>query len=65
MGKAIKYSEDFKKESVQIYLQGDESATAVAKALGVDRHTLYSWIRQFNNGIVVDEIKMCINKKTI
>lgn len=53
MNKAIRYDDSFKKEAVHMYIQGDLSATAVAKKLGIDRHNFYRWIKQFNNGVVV------------
>ena len=58
MGKAIRYDDSFKKEAIRMYLQGDLTATAVAKQLGIDRHNFYKWIKEFNRGIVVSPITM-------
>jgi transposase-like protein len=58
MGKAIRYDDSFKKEAVCMYLQGDLSATATAKQLGINRHNFYKWIKEFNHGIVVTPITM-------
>ena len=58
MGKAIRYDDSFKKEAVRMYLQGDLSATAIAKQLGINRHNFYKWIKEFNHGIVVTPITM-------
>lgn len=58
MGKAIRYDDSFKKEAVRMYLQGDSSATATAKQLGINRHNFYKWIKEFNHGVVVPLITM-------
>lgn len=52
MGKSIRYSEEFKKKTVQIYLKGNISATELARNLGVHPDTVYNWIRESNNGSV-------------
>lgn len=42
---AKKYSKEFKESAVEMVLQGDRSRRAIARALGVNYHTLKDWIR--------------------
>lgn len=53
MGKQIRYTTDFKIQTVQIYLQGDVSATQLATDLGIHPHTVRHWIRDYNDGKIM------------
>lgn len=50
MGKQIRYTSEFKIQTVQLYLQGDVSATQLAIDLGIHPHTVRHWIRDYNDG---------------
>ena len=45
--KRKKYSEEFKKEAVELALSPDKQVTQVARELGVDRTVLYRWISEY------------------
>ncbi len=42
-----KYSEEFKKEAVELALSPDKQVTQVARELGVNRTVLYRWISEY------------------
>jgi len=45
--KRKKYSEEFKKEAVELALSPDKQVTQVARELGVNRTVLYRWISEY------------------
>lgn len=47
MGKQIRYSSEFKIETVQNYFKGELSATELAKNLGVHPNTVRHWIQDY------------------
>lgn len=49
MGKPIRYTSEFKKQTVQKYLQGDLSANQLALNLGIHPHTVRQWIKDYHN----------------
>lgn len=53
MAKQIRYSEEFKRQAVSTYLQGDLSCNQVSKKLHVHPNTLSTWIRRFKNSSVL------------
>ena len=44
MRRVKKYPEEYKKESVRIYLEKDKGITKVSKELGIPTSTLNGWI---------------------
>ena len=46
MGKKNIYTEEFKKEAVNMVLDGDLSTYQVSKNLGVNYKTLYVWVQK-------------------
>jgi len=42
-----KYGADFKKEAVKRVVENKTSAAQVARELGISKHTLYSWIKEY------------------
>jgi transposase-like protein len=44
MGK--EYSEEFKRESVDLFPAGEVSRAQVARELGVNQHTFYNWVEK-------------------
>lgn len=47
MAKQIRYSDEFRKNSVKTYLSGNLSAVQLSQKLGVHRHTLCRWIKLY------------------
>ena len=41
------YPEDLKQTAIEMALQGDRSAKAVAEELGISPKTLYGWLRRY------------------
>lgn len=50
MGKQIRYTQEFKMQTVQMYLQGDLSANQLALSLGIHPHSVRHWIQDYNDG---------------
>lgn len=50
MGKQIRYTPEYKMQTVQVYLQGDLSANQLALNLGIHPHTVRHWIQDYNDG---------------
>lgn len=48
MGKSIRYTSEFKKQTVLKYLQGDLSANQLALNLGIHPHTVRQWIKDYH-----------------
>ena len=46
MGK-VKYSPEMKEQTVKYVLEGNKSATKVAKELGIDTNTVCRWVREY------------------
>ena len=46
MGK-VKYSEEITLQTIKYVLEGDKSATMVAKELGIDTNTVCRWVREY------------------
>jgi len=42
-----KYDKEFKRHAVSLWLDGNRSATEVAKELGINDNLLYSWKKEF------------------
>ncbi len=59
-----KYTKEFRKETVELILNSDESAMQIAKDLGINDKTIYNWIKIYkkenNINIPINETK---NKK--
>lgn len=53
MAKQIRYSEEFKRQAVSAYLQGELSCYQISQEIHVHPKTLSAWIRQFKNGLVI------------
>lgn len=49
MEKQKRYSSEFKQSTVQHYLQGNLSASHLARELGVHPHTVRHWIHEYHN----------------
>lgn len=47
MAKQIKYTEQFRKEAIEMYLKSDTSAAQVARKLGIHEHTLCRWLQLY------------------
>jgi transposase len=45
MLKRIKYTSEFREEAVKLAISSEVASAVVAKNLGVNRNTLYNWIR--------------------
>lgn len=50
MAKQIRYSEEFKRQAVLAYLQGELSCNQISQNIHVHPNTLSAWIRQYKNG---------------
>ncbi|WP_143710044.1 IS3 family transposase [Halothermothrix orenii] len=44
-----KYSEEFKREAVELSFSSDKSCTVIAKELGISYHNLIRWRREYKN----------------
>lgn len=49
MAKQVRYSEEFKRQAVFAYLQGDFSCKQISQSLHIHPNTLSAWIKQFND----------------
>ena len=45
-----KYSEDFKRESVQLYLEGN-SGRAVGRIRKIGKNTIWNWLKEYENNL--------------
>ena len=43
----VKYSPEMKEQTVKYVLEGNKSATKVAKELGIDTNTVCRWVREY------------------
>ena len=43
------YSAEFRDSSVKLALESDESTAQIARELGVEKSTLYTWINNYRN----------------
>lgn len=59
MGKQIRYTLEYKMNTVQMYLQGDLSANQLALNLGIHPHTVRQWIGDYNDG----KLKLAVSDK--
>lgn len=50
MGTRRKYTDEFKRESVELVRTSGGTVGAVAKDLGIDRSVLGTWVREFAKG---------------
>ncbi len=55
MRRVKKYPEEYKKESVRIYLEKDKGITKVSKELGIPTSTLNGWISKYMSEIKREE----------
>lgn len=46
--KRFTYDEKFKRAAVEMYLNGERSAPAVARDLGIARRSLHLWVKEIN-----------------
>jgi len=46
MGKRPSYTRQFKKDAVALVMEHEYSCDEVARRLGVDRSTIFKWVRQ-------------------
>ena len=46
-GRVRQYPEDLKQTAIEMALQGNRSAKAIAEELGVSPKTLYGWLRRY------------------
>lgn len=53
MAKQIKYTDEFRREAVKMYHQGNASASQVARKLGIHEHTMCRWIELYGENRVV------------
>lgn len=60
MVKQIRYTPEFKMQTVQMYLQGNLSANQLALDLGVHPHTVRHWIQDYNDGKMTATRPSCI-----
>lgn len=49
MAKQIRYSEDFKRHAVSIYLKGELSCNQVSQSIHVHPNTLSAWIKKYRD----------------
>lgn len=49
MAKQIKYTDQFRRQAVAIYEEGNRSAAQVARIIGIHEHTLCNWIKLYGN----------------
>lgn len=45
MGRQSKYSQEFRDTAFELATKGEKSVAQIAKELGIDKHTLYSWMK--------------------
>lgn len=45
MPRKSKYSQEFRETAVELATKGEKSVAQVAKELGIDKHSLYSWMK--------------------
>lgn len=50
MGKQVRYTSEFKIQTVQTYLHDNLSANQLAIKLGIHPHTVRHWIQDYNDG---------------
>lgn len=66
MGK-VKYSPEMKEQTVKYVLEGNKSATKVAKELGIDTNTVCRWVREYREAHLMPtyEVERKIKNKAI
>ena len=62
----LNYSEEFKREAIQILYEGN-SGRAVGRIMGINKSTVYNWVKKLNEKIEKTEIidegeKICESK---
>ena len=62
----LNYSEEFKREAIQIFYEGN-SGRAVGRIKGINKSTVYNWVKKLNEktkktDIVYEGNKMCESK---
>ena len=62
----LNYSEEFKREAIQILYEGN-SGRAVGRIMGINKSTIYNWVKKMNEKIEKTEIvdegdKICESK---
>ena len=64
----LNYSEEFKREAIQIFYEGN-SGRAVGRIKGINKSTVYNWIKKLNKKIqkkaTVDEENKSTESKTV
>ena len=64
----LNYSEEFKREAIQIFYEGN-SGRAVGRIKGINKSTVYNWIKKLNKKIqkeaIVDEENKSTKSKTM
>jgi transposase-like protein len=45
-----KYSEDFKRNAIKVYLEGN-SGRAVGRILGISKNTIWGWLNEYSQGL--------------
>lgn len=64
----LNYSEEFKREAIQIFYEGN-SGRAVGRIKGINKSTVYNWIKKLNKKIqkeaIVDEENKSTESKTV
>lgn len=56
MAKQIKYTDQFRQEAVDMYQKGNDSASQVARKLGIHEHTMSRWIELYGKNKVAQEL---------
>lgn len=49
LAKQIRYSEEFKKQAVSVYLQGDLSSNEISQIFHIHPNTLSTWVKIFKD----------------
>ena len=64
----LNYSEEFKREAIQIFYEGN-SGRAVGRIKGINKSTVYNWIKKLNEKIqkeaILDEENKSTESKTV
>ncbi len=53
MGERRTYSEEFKKEAIELSFNSDKPCTDIAEELGISYHNLIRWRREYNNKVTL------------
>ena len=59
----LNYSEEFKREAIQILYEGN-SGRAVGRIKGINKSTVYNWVKKLNEKVQKTDIVYKENKST-